>query len=125
MAPGTLKIIIKNCKVMCKVGLLPEEKLAPQPLVINVEIESRTNSKFDKIDNEDLCKTIDYSPIRDFIVHTLPTLGHIGLIETVAELVIEQCFKNPNTLQASVSVEKPNFFPEVESVGIQLTRKAY
>jgi dihydroneopterin aldolase len=116
------RIFIRNCAVDLSVGIFDFEKARPQRIIVSVELEAALTQHFRDPADADLTKVVDYGRVRNFICKDLPRQGHIHLLETVAEMILDFCFTDPRVLKAQVQLEKPRLFPETESVGITLCR---
>lgn len=120
--PDTLRSVIRDCEVDLRVGVCAHEKIRPQRVIVNVEIEAVAAHAFNDREDADLANVINYATIRDFICLELPKQEHTPLLETVAERIIRFCFDDPQVVKVSARLEKPRIFPETESVGIELVR---
>ena len=115
-------IFLKNCKIDLSVGIHPHEQQHPQPVTFNIELQVELEHSFNDTKNADISRTVNYEAIRNFICHDLPRLGHIYLLESVAEQVLTFCLKDTRVREAAVTVAKPQIFAETEAVGITLRR---
>lgn len=109
-----LKVFIRDFKVMLRVGVYDHEKHAPQPVRVNVEME--TSVDYTQA-NEDLARTVNYESVIETI-RGLQNAEHILLIETVAHKISEACFVDPRVTAARVTIEKTSCWPEAEACGI-------
>jgi 7,8-dihydroneopterin aldolase/epimerase/oxygenase len=64
---------------------------------------------------------IDYDIVRDRIL-SLETAGHIDLVETVADLIVDACFTDERVAACSLSVRKPDIYNESRGAGVDLFR---
>lgn len=110
---------IKNLEVEAPVGLHPWEKHPEKPtrLLINVDMFAH----LDKSKNHEQNSIVDYDPIRNAIKEWRHR-PHTLLLETLAEEVIEICFKNPRVEACRVSILKPDIFNEADGAGIEIYR---
>jgi 7,8-dihydroneopterin aldolase/epimerase/oxygenase len=113
------KIFLKNYVLPINIGVHDFEKIAPQRIVINVELYvslAKTTPSGD-----DLAEVLDY----DFIRETLKAIlarGHIQLQETLCDAFISALMNNPLVIAARVSSEKPDVYIDCEAVGIEIFR---
>ena len=91
-------------------------------MIINVECEAAQAERFDDLNEESLDRVIDYRHVHRFIADELPKMGHIPLLETVAEMIIAFCFRDPLIAKVRVRLEKPAKLPDVAGVGIEMFR---
>ena len=48
--------------------------------------------------------------------------GHVGLAETLAELIAAACLRDKRVMAARVRIEKPDVIPNARSVGVEIER---
>ena len=71
---------------------------------------------------EDFAQVLNY----EFIVGGIKSLvdgGHVELVETLAERVAALCLEDKRAIQATVTVEKLDVYPEAKGVGVQVIRR--
>jgi dihydroneopterin aldolase len=81
-------------------GARPGEKNAPQPFVVDLDLEVEVGE--DAID-----ATADYRAITER-VRLVVTEGSFDLIESMAEAVARACLESDRVMRATVVVHKPN-----------------
>jgi len=64
---------------------------------------------------------IDYDVVRKRIL-ALESEGHIDLLETVADLVVDRCFSDARVTACGLSIRKPDIYNESRGAGIDLFR---
>ncbi|WP_298355144.1 dihydroneopterin aldolase [Rhodoblastus sp.] len=64
---------------------------------------------------------IDYDVVRDRI-RALENEGHIDLLETVADSIVESCFLDARVVACRLSIRKPDIYNETRGAGIDLFR---
>jgi dihydroneopterin aldolase len=123
--PGndTIRVYLRDCTVSLYVGVYGHERPKPQPVVVHIEATASLARRYDDLRARDIASIIDYGPWYDFIVKTLPTLGHIPLLESVAERIISFCFEDPRIETVRVRLEKPEAFAGEAIPGIEMTRR--
>lgn len=119
----TILVYLRDCRVPLYVGIYDHEKPKPQPVVIHVEVTAPLAHRYDDLTASDLSLIIDYDHLYDFVVNVLPTLGHVPLLESVAERIITFCFKDERIQNVLVRVHKPEILQGRASVGIEMRRK--
>jgi len=117
----TIRIFLRDCRVKLRVGIHAPEKKAPQLLIVTVEMEADLTHRYDDPGEHNLDRVIDYQPLYHFIRKKLPKLGHIPLLESVAEQIILFCWRDPRVQKVRVRLEKPDILPAA-SAGIDITR---
>ena len=113
------KIFLKNYVLPINIGVHAFEKVAPQRVVINVELYvslSKTTPTGD-----DLAEVLDYDFIRETLKGILAR-GHIELQETLCDAFMTALMDNPLVVAARVSSEKPDVYPDCQAVGIEIFR---
>lgn len=116
-----IRVFLRDCKTELRVGVYPQEMDKPQPVIVNVEVEAALPHHYQDVTERSLDRVIDYDPLHGFICIELPKMGHIPLLETVAEQIINFCFRDPRIQKVSVRLEKPQVFSNA-SAGIEICR---
>jgi dihydroneopterin aldolase len=75
-----------------------------------------TTPRADKLD-----EVVDYDFIRRSIAERV-SKGHIHLQETLCDDVLAMMLQHPKVRAARVSTEKPDVYPDCESVGVEVFR---
>jgi 7,8-dihydroneopterin aldolase/epimerase/oxygenase len=118
----SIRVFIRDCRVDLRVGIYESEMQAPQPVVITVEIGGSLPHHYQDLAEKKLDRVLDYEQIYNFICQELPKLGHIYLLETVAEQIINFCFQDIRVQHAQIRIEKTGIFPDAAGGGIQINR---
>lgn len=116
------KIFIKDCRVDLNIGLDPPEQQGAQPVLISVTANYTPDSLFPDILEMSRENIIDYGVIHHFITHTLPGLGHIGLLEAAAERIITFCLQDKHIQAVQVRIEKTTIFANAAGAGVEMSR---
>ncbi|MDP9128539.1 MAG: dihydroneopterin aldolase [Pseudomonadota bacterium] len=122
MAADYTRIFVRDYAAALRVGIRPQEKQAPQTIIINVECEAAEALRFDDLTDEGLDRAINYMDVYHFIGNELTGMGHIPLLETVAELIIGFCFRDRRIAKVRVRLEKPRLRPDAAGMGIEMYR---
>ncbi len=114
----TRHVFVRNLEVDAVVGVLEHEKLAPQKLIISVDLTVREGEQGleDRLEN-----VVCYGNVVENI-KAIINKGHVNLIETLAELIASSALEDKRVLAAKVCIEKPDIIPECQSVGIEIER---
>ncbi len=118
----SIRIFLHDCKVQLSVGVYPAEMEKPQLVIVNVEAEAALPHHYQDITERSLDRVIDYDPLHGFVCIELPKMGHIPLLETVAEKIIDFCLRDPRIQTVRVKLEKPQVYYNA-GAGIEITRK--
>jgi dihydroneopterin aldolase len=119
--PDHINVFLRDCRVELSVGYHPAERLKSQPLIIDLEVEALLPHRYQDTSENNLDRVIDYERFYDFIMKVLPTIGHIPLLETVAEQIIACCFEDRRIQKVAVRIEKPQCFAGARP-GIEVRR---
>jgi dihydroneopterin aldolase len=121
-APDTVRIFVRDCRVDLRIGIYENEMQKLQPVIVNVEIEAVLPHHYQDLSEKKLDRVIDYEPVYDFICEQLPALGHIYLLETAAEQIMNFCFRDIRVQKVRVRLEKTGIFPAAAGAGIEVSR---
>jgi 7,8-dihydroneopterin aldolase/epimerase/oxygenase len=119
MSPAD-RIRLTGVRIDAAHGVYPEEKLRPQPFLIDVEVSLRPRPASDE-----LATTVDYSVLASAIAEA-GVAGSVDLIETLAERVAETCLSDSRIEAVEVTVHKPQApLPvPVSDVSVTITRRS-
>ena len=111
-------VFIRNYITKCLIGIYKHEKERKQRIRVNLglvvsESEARINDEIKNV----FCYEKLINGINEII-----SLGHINLVETLAEKVVSMCFKQKDVLSVRVKIEKLDVLEGAESVGIEIER---
>lgn len=112
------KIILKNLVVSGIIGVLPSERITPQPIVIN--ITAFANLSRAGI-SDDLADTVDYAEIAAQVKKRVET-GSDLLVERLARDLAQLILTQFAVERVIVRIEKPLAIDSAESVGIEIER---
>ena len=113
----TYTLFLKNYQADFSIGIHDFEKAARQRLIINIELEVNKTTFKDDIEN-----VVNY----DFLVSALDELKtqqHFNLQETICEQMIDICKAKPQVMAIKITTEKPDVYPNCESVGCLMSWK--
>lgn len=110
------KLIIKNYQVPCWIGILPAEKLAPQPIILNFELTLSPH----RVREDHIAATVDYSFVHDQVPLLLAD-RHFSLQETLVEALADLCFAQAGIQAVVIRCEKPTAYTDFDSVGYELS----
>ncbi len=113
---ASYRLFLRDMEIVCRIGIHDFEWATPQRVRINMSLWVRRGESGDRIAN-----VLNYERIRDRI-HALAEQEHINLLETFAERILDFCLSEEQVNGARVSIEKPDIFPEMEGVGIEMER---
>lgn len=113
---GTDRILVRNFILPVEIGAYAEEHGRTQRVCFNVTVDvARVTAN-----PEDMRHIFSYDLILDGI-RTLVSLGHIDLVETLAEQIASLILAYPQAQRVMVRVEKLDLAPE--AMGIEIVRE--
>lgn len=112
------RIFLKNFETHVSIGIHDFEKQARQRVIVNVDLYLDPEGK---VERDHIDETVDYDFVRRGIIG-LAQGGHFNLHETFCEKILALCLARPGVLAARVSSEKPDVYPDCESVGFEIFR---
>ena len=113
---GARCIFLKNFNVFISMGVHDFEKQARQRVIVNVELYIDPD---DRIRHDSINETVDYDFVRTAIMDLSET-GHFHLQETFCERILDICLQKSGVLAVRVSSQKPDVYPDCESVGFEI-----
>ncbi len=113
------KVLIKDLILNIKLGYYDFEKEKPQKVKFGVEV----NYKDKKPTNDkDLKSIVNYSKLVK-LIKKLVKNKHYNFLETLAEDVFDELFKDRRIDKISLQIEKLEIMKDCSSVGIQISKK--
>jgi 7,8-dihydroneopterin aldolase/epimerase/oxygenase len=111
------RLFLRNYEVFINIGVHAFEKTGEQRVQINVDLYIPLALSTPKADELD--EVVDYDFIRRTIGERV-ALGHIHLQETLCDDVLALMLAHPKVRAARVSTDKPDVYPDCESVGCEV-----
>lgn len=111
------RMFVRDLVVPFRIGIYDYEHEAPQRVRINAELLVESTGAGDNFG-----RVVNYETIVTG-VRELAQGGHINLVETLAERIIDLALEDPRVIAVRVSVEKLDVYPDAESVGVVLKRR--
>jgi FolB domain-containing protein len=113
------KILIKDLRLRCIIGINEFERREKQDVTINIVIWSDLT---EAAKTDDIGKTVDYKEVTKGIIKLVES-SEFSLVETLAEKIAESCLKPARVRKVRVTVEKPGALRFAKSVGVSILRK--
>jgi 7,8-dihydroneopterin aldolase/epimerase/oxygenase len=111
------KIIIKNAKYLCNVGITKEERKGKQEIIIDIELYFNIKDITDFIES-----TINYSEVNKKIKVVIGNKEY-NLIETLANEIADSILKNFKVTKVNITVKKPKAIENADYTAIEITRE--
>ena len=113
------KILIKNLTLDLKLGYFDFEKNKPQKVKFTLEIDYRDKKP---TSDKDLKSIVNYDKIVK-LIKKLVKNKHYNFLETLAEDVFDELFKDKRIDKINLQIEKLEIMKDCSSVGIQISKK--
>ena len=117
----TRLVFVRGLELVARLGVHPHEKAAPQRVVIGVELEVHDESAPDGIGPDALDRVVDDQAVVH-VARSAVAAGHVLLVETLAETIAATALLDFRVIKARITIEKPDAFPDVASVGVVIER---
>jgi dihydroneopterin aldolase len=117
----TQSIFIKGLRIDARIGVHAHEKDRFQPLKLDADIlidDSRFRPSRDRLE-----EVFDYQTIRKAMIDVVREDGHIHLLETLADRVIERLLAMADVRAVRVRISKFTAFDDCDSVGVEVFRR--
>ena len=113
------KILIKELTLDLKLGYFDFEKNKPQKVKFTLEIDYRDKKP---TNDKDLKSIVNYDKIVK-LIKKLVKNKHYNFLETLAEDVFDEIFKDKRIDKITLQIEKLEIMKSCSSVGIQISKK--
>ena len=113
------KILIKDLTLDLKLGYYNFEKDKPQKVKFTLEVDYRDKKP---TNDEDLNSIVNYDKIVK-LIKKLVKNKHYNFLETLAEDVFDELFKDKRIDKITLQIEKLEIIKDCSSVGIQISKK--
>ena len=113
------KILISDLALLMSIGIHGFEKIKKQEVRFNINID--INPSLFPIEDK-LNSIVNYETVINLITK-LTKNKHYELLETLAEDIFDQLFKNINIQKIKLKIEKTQIIKNTSSVGIEITKK--
>ena len=113
------KVLIKDLLLDLKLGYYDFEKEKPQKVKFSLEIDYVDKKPSN---DKDLKSIVNYSKIVR-LIKKLVKNKHYNFLETLAEDVFDELFKDKRIDKISLKIEKLEIMKDCSSVGIQISKK--
>ena len=111
------RLFLKNYEININIGVHEFEKKGEQRVLFNVELY--VPLAVSTPHKDELEEVVDYDFMRQTIANRVAQ-GHIHLQETLCDDVLKTMLSHPKVMAARVSTQKPDVYPDCESVGVEV-----
>ena len=113
------KVLIKELILNIKLGYYDFEKEKPQKVKFSLEIDYKDKKPSN---DKDLKSIVNYSKVVR-LIKKLVKNKHYNFLETLAEDVFNELFKDKRIEKINLKIEKLEIMKDCSSVGIQISKK--
>ena len=113
------KILIKDLTLDLKLGYFNFEKNKPQKVKFTLEIDYKDKKP---TNDKDLKSIVNYDKIVK-LIKKLVKNKHYNFLETLAEDVFDELFKDKRIDKINLQIEKLEIMKDCSSVGIKISKK--
>ena len=113
------KILIYELILELKLGYYDFENEQPQKVKFSLEIDYEDKKP---TNDKDIKSIVNYSTVVK-LISKLVKKKHYNFLETLAEAVFDELFKDKRIGKIMLKIEKLEILKECSSVGIQITKK--
>ena len=113
------KILIKDLTLDLKLGYYDQEKNKKQKVKFSLDIDCKNKKP---TDDKDIKSIVNYDKIVK-LIEKLVKNKHYNFLETLAEDVFDELFKDKRIDKIILQIEKLEILKQCTSVGIQISKK--
>lgn len=111
------RIFLQEFSLEASIGFHDFEKEARQRILVSVELF--VPKQVSSSSRDDVQDVVDYDFIR-MGVHRLTHSRHYNLQETLIDDIVRLCFEPQGVLAVRVTTQKPDVYPDCQTVGIEV-----
>ena len=108
---GTQILTLTGLRFDANLGILAQEKVAPQPIQVDAELNLGTQDLLPS--DDDILHVLDYRKVRQIII-TECTAEHVNLLESLIGKVAHRLMQPPGVLGVRVKIAKLEIFDDCE-----------
>jgi dihydroneopterin aldolase len=108
---GNQVLQLRGLRFSALLGILDSEKLAPQPIEVDAELNLGAQALLPN--NDDICHVLDYRKVRQIII-TECTAEHVNLLESLIGKLAMRLMQLPGVLGVRIKIAKPEIFDDCE-----------
>ena len=107
---GTQILTLTGLRFDANLGILESEKLAPQPIQVDAELNLGTQAL---LPDDDINHVLDYRRVRQIIISEC-TADHVNLLERLIGKLAHRLMQLPGVLGVRVKIAKLEIFDDCE-----------
>jgi len=113
---GTYRILVRDLIVPAEIGVYDYERGRPQRVRISLTVDATRD-----LDDPDITGVVSYEDLINGIKSVIAR-GHIELVETLGDMILDLCFQYDRVEGVMVRIEKIDIFGDADAVGVEMTR---
>lgn len=115
------RIELRGLRVLGTHGVLPEERVDPQPFELDLDLDVDLAAAGL---SDDLADTVDYSGVVDRAGAVIAGSGRLHLLEALAEAIAAASLEDERVVSVTVGLRKlrPPLAADIATVGVRITR---
>ena len=108
---GTQILTLTGLRFDASLGILESEKIAPQPIQVDAELNLGTQPLMPS--DDEINHVLDYRKVRQIIINEC-TAKHVNLLETLIGKLAHRLMQLPGVLGVRVKIAKLEIFDDCE-----------
>ena len=108
---GTQTLTLTGLRFDASLGILDQEKTAPQPILVDAELNLGTQALLPR--DDDITHVLDYRKVRKIIIEEC-TAEHVNLLESLIGKLALRLMQLPGVLGVRVKIAKLEIFDDCE-----------
>jgi dihydroneopterin aldolase len=108
---GTQILTLTGLRFDANLGILDQEKTAPQPIAVDAELNLGTQPLLPR--DDDILHVLDYRKVRKIIIEEC-TAQHVNLLESLIGKLAHRLMQLPGVLGVRVKIAKLEIFDDCE-----------
>ena len=111
-------VFVQELTLSALVGVHPHERRVPQPVIFTVEAHTEILDAH----RDELCDVICYDQLVERI-QTVLARGHVQLLETLAQKIARELFKDKRIYALRIRASKPEAISAARAAGVEIFLK--
>lgn len=111
------RFLLEGLDVMVRIGIYDAERLAPQRVIIDVELVLDADAA---PQSDDVNETLNYDLIRNTVMD-IAGRQHFDLQETLARALFDNLAKLPDVIGLRVRTAKPDAYDDCDTIAYQIS----
>ena len=108
---GTQILTLTGLRFDANLGILAQEKVAPQPIQVDAELNLGTQDLLPS--DDDILHVLDYRKVRQIIIEEC-TAEHVNLLESLIGKLAQRLMQLPGVLGVRIKIAKLEIFDDCE-----------